>query len=240
MRHAIASVATGGYVPALDRLKKRVAEMEPDCEFFQWRDELPTGSPTHDQKQYGFKAYALAWAAIASPGLILWCDSVVLPIRPLAPLWSHIEKYGAWIPLNGWTNYDWTCDAAYADLFPGLPIEEAREINKTVPHCCATCFGINTRSDIGRNIIEEYFRLATTNAFCGPWSNTNNPNHWPQDSSRMGPCGPPDVYGHRHDQTALSVIAWRLGLALTPCPYLFSYPPGTEETIIVANGEGLA
>ena len=57
---------------------------------------------------------------------------------------------------------------------------------------------------------------------------------------RMAPCGIPgplDVLGHRHDQTALSVIAWRLGCVLDAPPDTFAYKGGeNEKTILIADG----
>ena len=39
---------------------------------------------------------------------------------------EHIEKHGYWFCRNGWRNWEWTADSAYADLWPGWPLEEAR------------------------------------------------------------------------------------------------------------------
>lgn len=237
MRKAVVSVATGTYYQkCLARLERALFDMDKSimpC----FVTEPPTNWPTQQEIPYAFKAYALE-AASKIADMVLWCDSVVMPIQDMEPLWNKIDRVGAWIPLNGWTNYDWTADSAYPDLFPGKDIELARSINKTVPHCVATCFGLNLKSDDGKKILDEYFRLAsTTTAFCGPWSNTNNPNAWKYDPSMMGPCGPPDVLGHRHDQTCLSVIAWRQRIRLTQCPEFYGLPGGiSDKTIIVGNG----
>ena len=59
----------------------------------------------------------------------------------------------------------------------------------------------------------------------------------PLTGAGVEPPQGPDVLGHRHDQTALSVIAWRLGVQLTNCPRWFSYAGGeTEETCLIAKG----
>jgi len=48
------------------------------------------------------------------------------------------------------------------------------------------------------------------------------------------------VRGHRHDQTAASVIAWRLGFELTNPPNIFAYGRAgeahDERTILLADG----
>jgi hypothetical protein len=236
MKRTVVNVSTGRYMDGQLRLMKKIEEFSPESMIYFY-GQIPHAWPAHKDKPYAFKAFALKEAAnFINGGLVLWADAAVLPVKPLEPIWERIEHEGYWIPLNGWTNYEWTADSAYPDLFPELLIEQAREVNKTVPHCCATTFGLNLDSEVGAKCLEEYYRLANTNAFCGPWSNLNNPNHWNYHPDMMGVCGPPDVLGHRHDQTALSVIAWRLGMKFTQCPWGFAYPPATDDTILLAVG----
>jgi hypothetical protein len=206
--------------------------------------------PTHQQIPYAFKACALKEAVSAGADLLLWCDASILPIRSLEPLWERIERDGYWFSKNGWNNREWCADSAYPDLFPDTPISVARQINERIPHVVATAFGLNMKADNGREFLDEYYRLASeTRAFCGPWINTAHPSATPmrQERWRYGACGPADVRGHRHDQTAASVIAWRLGMQLTDPPGIFAYskrrPDGTlhledqdERTILLADG----
>lgn len=214
---------------------------------------IPNTWPSHDQIPYGFKAFALKETA-EHYDLLLWADASILPIRSLEPLWEKVERDGYWIARNGWNNYQWTADSAYYELFPENPrIWEMREVNKRIPHVVATSFGLNVKHPIGKAFLDEYYRLASeTKAFCGPWTNSLyglNPSEKPAlpDTDRRSACGPPDVVGHRHDQTAASVIAWRLGMKLTDCPEIFAYSKrrqdGTlhlsdqdERTILLADG----
>lgn len=238
MRRAIVNVATGGYIRSQARFLRQITKIDPEAKLHLWTEE-PPGCPPHDQRPYAFKAYALQRAAEYTD-LILWVDAVVFPVRSLEPLWRKIEREGYWIALNGWTNYEWTADSAYGDLFPGVPIEEARITNKSFPQVVATAFGLNLRSEIGAEFLKQYYRLAhETRCFCGPWSNTANPRANPMPPDRQGICGPPDVLGHRHDQTAASVIAWRLGMELTECPEIFSYYPPADSTILCTDGGGI-
>lgn len=247
---AVVSVATGQYVRGLDRLTEWCALNNED--YVTFRDKLPAGSPSHQDVPYAFKAFALTAAATACETL-LWCDASIIPIKPLGELWERIERNGYWIGNNGWSNYEWTADSAYPDLFhtevdfgDGWNIEEARKLNCSIPHVVATTFGISLKHPAGRAILEEYYRLASkTKAFCGPW---NNAAYGCPDLAelhgRMGTrtyiCGPPDVRGHRHDQSCLSVIAWRLGCQLTSSPDILAYgklgEPQDERTILLADG----
>lgn len=185
-----------------------------------WTDSLPDGSPSHADIPYAFKAFALKDAAECGNPLLLWADASILPVASLGPLFDRIYEQGYWISRNGWMNSEWTADSAYSDL--GV----SREDNATTQHVVATTFGLNFYHPTGRAILDEYVRLAKTRAFCGPWRNC------PET-----PCGSAGVLGHRHDQTALSVIAWRLGLELTEPPNIFAYKGGeTQETILLADG----
>ena len=259
---AVVNVATGRYLKGQQRLTAWCAKNSED--YFIWNDKsgLPLGSPAHEDVPYAFKAFALQaaatheWCKRINQGrgpealTLLWCDASVIPIRPLAPLWERIERDGYWIGNNGWTNYEWTADSAYPELFSEGTWKAAetsaraiwRDTNRSIPHVVATAFGVNVEHPTGKAILAEYFRLASqTKAFCGPWLNRNHvaKEERPVDSwagERESVCGPSDVRGHRHDQTALSVIRGRLGCQLTNSPDIFAYKGGEKEsTILVAD-----
>lgn len=266
MRRAVVCVATTErYQRGMARLSSALCG---DTSLPLMFREIPATWPVHEDKPYAFKAYALRQAMLAGADLVLWADACILPVRSLEPLWERIERDGYWICRNGWTNYEWTADSAYPDLFEPerkaavemvnqlaksmgdergyIPTAEAtagelprlREYNKRIPHVVATSFGLNLRSDIGKAFLAEYFRLASeTRAFCGPWRNLNNQAC---PTSHATVCGPADVLGHRHDQTAASVIAWRLGMKLCDPPEVFAYgkagEPTDERTILIADG----
>ena len=179
-------------------------------QLLSWDGVLPHGSPTHQTTPYAFKAYALQNAALQGYQTLLWMDASVVPIQRFGKLWDLVERQGYWFSENlphgstgpCFTNGQWTSDAALA------PLGISREESFTFPHVIATAFGLDLRHEIARRFLEEYLRLAKEGtAFQGQWSN-------------HGGClsSDPRVLGHRHDQTAASVIAWRLGMALTTPP----------------------
>lgn len=248
MSRCIVNVATGPYV----RGQKRLKEMTNGTPFMAWENCLPPGSPTHRDVPYAFKAFAMKAAAGYGHSLLLWADASVIPNRDLSQVWEKIEREGALIFRNGWTNYEWTAESAYRDLFRitgvaalemdgysalgELSTEEKIAWNREVPHVVATVFGLNLKHHVGNAIFSEYFSLAEgSRAFCGPWWNSNHPEY----SDRPGamPCGPCDVRGHRHDQTVLSILAWQTGIELTDPP-AFAYRGGeSDETFFVADGK---
>lgn len=233
MKRVVVNLATGAYYQrGQHRLAESIRIHSEDTTVMLWRD-IPSDWPSHQKVPYGFKAYALAEAFNRlrddGPVLLLWADASIAAIRSMEPLWRRIEDEGYWFSANGWMNNQWTADSAYPDLFWDMSYSQAREWNRKIPHVVATAFGISTAHQTGRAFLAEYGRLAKTTAFCGPWKNEPGT-----------PCGPSDVLGHRHDQTAASVIAWRLGMQLTFSPHIFAYgkvgEKTDESTILLADG----
>jgi hypothetical protein len=244
IRAVINVATTSQYIRGQERLYKSIRENSPGVGFDvrQWTDLPHTACPPHAKVPYAFKAFAMEQARKFGSETLLWCDSSIVCLRDIAPLFERIERDGYWIANNGWKNSQWTADSAYPDLFEdgSLIFDEvlAREINRDIPHVVATCFGLSMRTEIGRAILAEYFRLASeTQAFVGPWWNSNGEREDYRKHPGAAPCGPPECLGHRHDQTALSVIAWRMGCKLTECPEIFSYWGNqNESTIVCAKG----
>ncbi len=252
-KRIVVSVAdTPHYRRGQERLRAALNEMGETSLCFSY---VPAGWPQHSEIPYGFKACALQFAADRGHRTLIWADAAIYPLRSLEPLWERIERDGYWFSANGYSNYEWTADGAYPDLFEkeltiggqgydrAWTIEEAKRANKlSIPHVVATAFGISLDHEIGRQFLAEYYRLATTTkAFCGPWINSNHADNTQKvDGVRCAPCGGPDVRGHRHDQVAASVLAWRLGMKLTESPNVFAYgkvgDETDERTILLADG----
>ncbi len=233
MRRVIVSVATTPrYFRGLERLIMSLQSNAAGA-VMKIRHELPLGWPNHREIPFGFKAYALDRANDAD--MLMWCDSCIVAVRYWGPLWEKIERDGYFFMNNGWSNYEWTADSAYQDLFrpefeQGETLEDVRRRNRQIKHVVGGFFGLNLNHKIGKSILNDFYQLAAyTKAFCGPLQNT------PET-----PCGPPDVRGHRHDQTALSVLAWRYGCQLTDAPEFFIYGKPEEakdpRTVAVADG----
>lgn len=252
----VVNVATDSWAQMQARLVAGLQELGEHT--LCWTNALPLCCPPHrtggtvaarreeDCRPYAFKSYAMRDAQGRGFTSILWCDSCIVPQKPLEPIWQRIESNGVWICRNGWNNAEWTADSAYPDLFPecyhvgdagDFCMESAREQNRQIPHVVATVFGVSTAHPQGAALLAEYFRLASeTRAFCGPWQNSAAPRERGRNNQRTsGLCGPSWVHGHRHDQTALSVIAWRLGVELDD-PGWFSYDP-RPDCILLAKGE---
>ncbi len=234
IRRCVVNYADGKYEAGQARLQVELSKDESLNTVLWSGVHTPGKCASHREQNYQFKAYALRSAARAGYWTLLWCDASVVPIRSLTPLWEKIERDGYWISRNReYMNYEWTADLAY----PLLGV--TREENAKIPHVMATAFGVSLSHPLGRQIYDEYFRLANNGSFNGPWKNKNHPDYRnePEDW-RCGPCGPENVRGHRHDQTALSVIAWKLGLELSVPPEWMEYKgQETEKTVLLVDGD---
>lgn len=235
MKRAIVNVATGRYVLGQRRLfdcgwldgvgltnNDEACFENPENHCFFWSNKMPPGSPAHQQIPFAFKAWALQAAADAGFTTLLWADSCILPVQPLDSLFEKIERDGYWISANGFSNAEWTVPEAYADL------DVTPKENEGIEHVVATTFGLDLTHPIGRRILGGYLRLAQTKAFCGPVRLLQGTR-----STR----GDMQISGHRHDQSALSVLAHRAGCVLTNAPEWFSYRGGEiDSTVLVADG----
>jgi hypothetical protein len=150
---------------------------------------------------------------------IIWCDSAVYLIAPVHVIYNQLEVDGYMLVLNGWTTGQWCSDAALKTL--GI----TREESFTLPHLMANMMGFDTRREECRQFIKQYYEKANDGiTFHGAWHNRDK-----QVSND------PRVLGHRHDQTAASVIAWRLGMRhwlknWTIYSQTATYPPAVFRT----------
>ena len=240
MTRAIVNVATGAhYNKGQTRLLEACAKFSPEAHLSHWRN-LPVTWPKHEDKPYAWKSYALEYTGRGFDSLI-WADACILPVRSLEPAWAKIERDGYLLMRNGFSNATWTAESAYPDLFgvaDGVPsienlgaadgdrlltgIEAAKHLNRDIPHTVGGFFGLSMRHEIGREFLKELYRLASeTRAFCGPWD---------------GGVG----VQHRHDQSCMSVIAWRLGMVLSDPPEFLVYGKAQDaqdsRTVVVADG----
>lgn len=148
---------------------------------------------------YGFKVTALELALQRRYTQVLWLDSSIVVLKPLAPIWDAIERDGYWLARNmhdpktgEWTDARarWPMNSDWTDprTLPALGVT-AKE-NAQIPQVVGGAFGLDLGCEPGVTVLRELKRMLIEGAFQGPREI------------------------HRHDQTCLSVIAWKLALAL--------------------------
>jgi hypothetical protein len=97
----------------------------------------------------------------------------------------------------------------------------------------ACVMGLNFNSTTSIEFLTKWNDVAVT-AFPGAWWNSNNPDHGKKIGAQ--PIGPPEVCGHRHDQTAASIITYDLGMEWTEPHGLVSYNVNDKEAILLSQG----
>ena len=210
---AIVGVGVGSWYPrGLDRLKTSARACGFDGDLLLWRDEYPPGSPTHQEQPYAFKLAALEMAMVRGYGATLWCDSSMRFIRDPDPVFEVIEQRGYWFMSQGWRVSTWCTD----EVLPKLGI--TREEGVDMPMVAATMFGLDLRGKVARDVLGWMHARCQDGSFRGPWRIDDG---LPDDD-------PMKVRGHRHDQTALSVIVDKLELDIDWHPSWFEYDYGKE------------
>ena len=189
-----------------------------------WRNEYPPGCPTHQEQPYAFKHVAFDMSAARGNGATLWCDSSVWFIKPLDALFAEIEERGYWFMTQGWQVGTWCTD----EVLPKLGTNRDEAFKMVMVTACM--YGLDVTSDVGREVLDWMRARCADGSFRGPW----------QIDDGKAEDDPTKVRGHRHDQTALSVIVHKLGLKVDHCPgylqYNYGEPAAEPEAVALARG----
>lgn len=236
---AIASIGIGGWYPAgIGRLLQAFREVDPGRTVMTWVNTLPPGAPasvvvnSYDYTAYCAKPFALKATRDAGADIGLLLDAAFWPIRAIDPLADHIHHNGYYFCENGFAMGEWCSDIALETL--GLKRDEALAI----PEISSYAVGLNFHDETANRALDEWCKLAADGrTFPGPHTQTGgngrNQGHVSSD---------PRVKGHRHDQTALSAIAWKLGMHKRVCrPIFTAYEAGygghaDERTVLMNRG----
>lgn len=180
-----------------------------------WTDELPPGSPTHQECPYGMKPHAIQWALDQGHKSILWLDSSAWCVKYPRVHEQAMGRDGYYLVGNGeWRADQWTNDACLQHF--GITREQARDI----PLVSGGIIGLDFRNEIAREFMARYKNAKEAGVFKGSWTAVSSE-------------GSGDRYrGHRHDQSCASIIAHQLGLLLHPEEtYDMYYKPDMPETV---------
>ncbi len=195
---AAVSYATGKWYPAgIVRLRKSLDTWRINRTDYLYTDELPPGSPSHAERPYAFKYFALDHVRKQGHRFAWWLDSSIIMVAPpRLPIRWAID-HGAYIGLfRGYTVGQYTSDAALAELALN------RDAAMTMPMADANMFVLDLHSPLANKLLDQMLEWAVhPRVFPGSW---NNESHAVATDDR--------VLGHRHDQSVLSIVAARLGL----------------------------
>ncbi len=239
VRVAIGTIALGGIYPQLStRLLQRFAAVCPNYEVQAWINNKPAEAPFMFVDEYDYTAYCakpFVMDALRADVAIL-LDASFFPVRDILPLVEHIEKVGYYFCDNEFKVGEW-CSDKCAEAF-GLN----RDYIMDMPELSSYCVGLDLRRGECRRLLEMWKSAARSPSII-PGRHTagtegRNAGFVSSDSR---------VRGHRHDQTALSIIAHQFGMHyFVKRPILTAYAaiewnkdhlPPTEETVLVNWGE---
>jgi hypothetical protein len=182
------------------RLKRDLARVKFTGGFVFWDQQYPTDSPSHHEVPFAFKPFAFCEARSMGYKLVLWLDATMQIKRSIEPLFDFIEHDGYLIFRENHTVGEYCKDDALA------PLKITREDSFRLLSCWACAVGLNLNDPRSIEFLRQWLERATDGiTFPGPkWSGVRG---WPATASQD-----PRVKGHRHDQTAASVIALKLGM----------------------------
>lgn len=209
--------STGWYPQGQRRLKASLLRVMFDGDVLTWTSHKQLGCPPHQEVPFAFKVYAVRRAQEMGYDLALWADASIYAVKPLTELFNHIETQGYMFQraLPHMTG-NWCSDAALGTL--GVSREKALEIEELA----ATCMGFNFKNSDTTTFLDRWFHYANDGiTFIGSKTNENQ-----QVSTD------PRVQGHRHDQSAASVLAHVMKFMLTPHDKFFSQYPNQSACLV--------
>lgn len=194
----VVNVAIGSwYVTGQCRMLSSLRAHGYKGEALLWKDSLPTDCPEHEITPYAFKVFAIQEAIDKGFKKIAWIDSSIVAVNSLSP----IEKWLATEPVYMHSQPstmigNWASDASIQYL--GLNREAALHIHSLD----ASILFFDFTKATAKLAFKRWQKAAIDGiAFRG--SHRNDEMQVSEDKR---------VYGHRHDQTVLSIILWQEGI----------------------------
>jgi hypothetical protein len=168
--------------------------------------ELPLGCPPHHLRQYAFKIYAIERAIAAGFRYVLWMDTAFQPVRSIEPLWDLIRARGWYAPPQGNSTLGEWCNDAFCST-----VGRTRDQLMEIPLVYSGLVGFDINSVLGFRMWRHWKYLYDLGTFDGPHLNADVDGMHPWGLKFQGRCSAdPRVFGHRHDEAALSFViaAW--------------------------------
>jgi len=222
-RVAIVNFAQGAWYPrGQARLEQSLKDFNAPVDFIGIKSHSEmAGCPPHKEVPYAFKTHALMKVVnMKKYEIVIFLDSSIYAIKPIEPLLERIEKEGYYFEEAGHWTGTWCTDASLAKM--GLTRDEAMKM----PMLSAGFVGLRTDHYDAMSFLGQWHNYAQDGVtFKGPWTNADKKA-----------SADPRCQGHRHDMSAASVIANRMGLKLSTCGDFMAYSgPGygkPKDTVV--------
>jgi len=205
------------YPRGVDRLGRSLNYHGWGGDTILWRNEYPPGCPTHQQVPYAFKLAAIEHAGnVLGYNRILWVDSSVWCVADPLPIFHRIATDGYYLWDSIFAVGTWTNDRCLSSF--GMSRDEAM----AVPMLSANVIGLHWQNGTAREFMRQWREAMDRGDFAGSWIR------------QEGDAEDERYQGHRHDQSAASIIAHRLGMSLDApgnlCQY---YAPTMPDTVVL-------
>lgn len=181
------------FARGIDRLKKSVAKWSPQSEFLAWTTSVPDQSPTHESVPYAFKLHCVREALAHGFDCVMWLDSSVIVRDDLTSLWEKLAHEGLLFVTNYHSVGEYTHDGALDTL--GVTRNQAFRVQSLQ----GGMWGVK-RGDARAERFLDLLQALSTDGVT-----------YQGDSTTTTTTTDCRVKGHRHDQSAMSIVAERLG-----------------------------
>ena len=207
MKSCIVNYANGGwYIKGQERLKKSLEDFNYKGDILLFTDPKEINCKTHQENPYSFKPYAIKKAKDMGYTNVTWVDASFYAVKEINFIDEHLEKFGYGFQESGWNVSQWTNDKCL-ELFKEErePLFEAKMISSGF-------MSFNFNFEICNTALNMFLESADNGSFIGKW---NNKDQTESLDSR--------VLGHRHDQSAISIIINKLKLKISDNDTFFCY-----------------
>lgn len=211
-----AYIGNGWYSKGADRLKESLYA-KGWTDILQYKNH-PINEIYDPSCHYTIKAAALKSAVIEDINEILWLDCSMLCLRHPGEIFDSMNRDGVYCESNGY-NAAQECSDKCLNYY-GITRDEAEQIQM----CSSGMLGIDLDHERGISFYEMFLQAAIDGIFTGSRYHDNQSN----DSRFLH---------HRQDQSAASIILYKLGYNLPELGNYLSYSGGeTSKTIFLCQG----
>lgn len=184
------------YRTGSERLEGSLRDKGFPGEVLSWKNEWPPVKFPRDSV-YNCKAAAFDYALRQCYDIIIWGDSSITARRSTEPFVAHIREHGYWVGQSGYRSSETASDAQLQ--YFGVSRDWAHQ----VPDCATGLFGFDVSRPEMRAVVETWIQAGRDGAFRG-------------SRGHGGQSTDPRFKFCRQDQSAMSLILGKAGMALRP------------------------
>lgn len=240
MNIVICSIAHGAWYPrGISRMIQKFEEVSPGYQIQAHINCWPFGAPGsvvengYEYGAYCAKPFALLAAMTSGADVAILLDAAFYPIAPIRPLVDHIAQQGYFFCKNGNSVGEWSSDRCLERM--GVTRKDAF----TMEEISSYCVGLNFADGRCVELLQRWCGFAADRlTIPGPHTSIEEfaRSHGGRNVGHVSDntC----VKGHRHDQSALSILAHRIGMQELTCRPKFTAYLGSQgpETVLINHG----